>query len=89
MRLGEVLATEQNNVQYACAKSCLIVCGPIDCNPSGSSVYRISQARVLEWVATSYSRESSRPRDQTTSLVTPALTSKFFTTSTSWEAHSV
>ena len=68
MSWGEVLATEQNNVQYACAQSCLTLCGPIDSNPSDSSVYGISQARRLEWVATSYSRESARPRDQTTPL---------------------
>jgi len=38
------------------AKSCLTLC---DCNLAGSSVYRISQARVLEWVAISFSRGSS------------------------------
>ena len=89
MSWGEVSATEQNNVQYASAQSCLALCGPIDCNPSGSSVYGISQARRLEWVATSYSRESPRPRDQTTPLVSPALTIEFFTTSTICEVHSV
>ena len=33
------------------AKSCLIICGPMDCSPPGSSVHGISQARILEWVA--------------------------------------
>ena len=37
----------------------------MDCSPPGSSVHGISQARILEWVAMSYSRESSWPRDQT------------------------
>ena len=37
----------------------------MDCSPSDSSVHGISQARILEWVAISYSRGSSRPRDQT------------------------
>ena len=37
----------------------------IDCSPPGSSVHGISQARILEQVAISYSRGSSRPRDQT------------------------
>jgi len=32
-------------------------------NPPGSSVCGISQARILEWVAISFSRGSSRPRD--------------------------
>ena len=39
-------------------------CGPMDCSPPGSSVHGISQVRILEWVAISFSRESSRPRDQ-------------------------
>ena len=37
----------------------------MDCSPPGSSVHGISQARILEWVAISYSRGSSWPRDQT------------------------
>ena len=36
--------------------------GPVDCNLQGSSVYGISQARMLEWVAISFSRGSSQPR---------------------------
>ena len=35
------------------------------CSPPGSSVHGIFQARVLEWVAISFSRGSSRPRDWT------------------------
>ena len=37
----------------------------MDCSPSDFSVHRILQARILEWVAISSSRESSQPRDQT------------------------
>ena len=37
----------------------------MDCSPLGSSVHGISQARILEWVAISFSRASSQPRDQT------------------------
>ena len=37
----------------------------MDCSPPGSSVHGISQARILEWVAISFSRGSSRPRDGT------------------------
>ena len=43
----------------------LTVCSPMDCNPPGSSVHRILQARILEWVAISFSRVSSQPRDRT------------------------
>ena len=38
---------------------------PQNYNPPGSSVHGILQARILEWVAISSSRESSQPRDQT------------------------
>ena len=38
---------------------------PVDCSPPSSSVHGILQARILEWVAISFSRGSSRPRDRT------------------------
>ena len=41
------------------AQSCLTLCNPADCNLLGSSVHGISQARILEWVAISFSRGSS------------------------------
>jgi len=48
------------------AQSCPTLCDSMDCSPPGSSVHGIFQARVLEGrVATSFSRGSSRPRDQT------------------------
>ena len=40
----------------------------MDCIPPGSSVHGIFQARILEWVAISYSRGTSPPRDRTPSL---------------------
>ena len=42
-------------------QSCLTLCSPTDCGPPGSSVHGILQARILEWVATPFSRGSSRP----------------------------
>ena len=45
-------------------KSCLTPCNPMDCSLPGSSVHGIFQARILEWVAISFSR-SSQPRDWT------------------------
>ena len=45
--------------------SCLTLCDPVDCSPPGSSVYGILQARILKWVANSFSRGSSLPRDRT------------------------
>ena len=40
-------------------------CDSMACNPLGSCVHGIFQARILEWVASSSSKGSSRPRDQT------------------------
>ena len=47
------------------AQSCPTLCDPMDCSLPGSSVHGILQARILEWVAISFSRGSSQPRDQT------------------------
>ena len=47
------------------AQLCLTLCDPMDSSPPGSSDHGISQARILEWVAISFSRGSSHPRDQT------------------------
>ena len=46
-------------------QSCPTLCDPVDCSPPSSSVHGILQARILEWVAISFSRGSSQPRDQT------------------------
>ena len=46
-------------------QSCLTLCDPMDCSLLGSSVHRIFKARMLEWVAISFSKGSSQPRDQT------------------------
>ena len=47
------------------AKSCLSFCDPMDCSQPGSSVHGLSQARILELAAFSFSRGSSRPKNQT------------------------
>ena len=54
-------------IMHVCsvAQMCPPLCDLIDCSPPGSSVHGITQASVLEWVAISFSRESSVPRDQT------------------------
>ena len=64
---GGCWQSQPGGVLCACsaAQSCLILCNPMDCSPPGSSVHGISQARILEWVANSFSRESSQPRDWT------------------------
>ena len=47
------------------AQSCLTLCNPMYCSLPGSFVHGILQARILEWIAIPFSRESSQPRDQT------------------------
>ena len=44
------------------------------------SVHGIFQPRILEWIAISYLRASSQPRDETTSPASPALAGRFVTT---------
>ena len=44
---------------------CPTLCDPIDRSPPGSPIPGILQARTLEWVAISFSRGSSQPRDRT------------------------
>ena len=65
------------------AQSCPTLCGPMDCIPPSSSVHGIFQARIPEWLATSYSRGSSQARDQTQ---VSALAGRFFTTGATWKA---
>ena len=57
---------------------CLIYYDFMDCSPPGSYVYGIFQARILEWVAISFSRGSSQHRDRTWSpvLQTDSLSSE-------------
>ena len=57
--------TGECQVTSELAQSCPTLCDPMDCSLPGSSVRGILQARVLEWIAISFSRRSSRPRDQT------------------------
>ena len=62
-------------------QSCSTLCHPIDCSPPGSSVHRISQARIAEWfVAMPSSRGSSWPRDQTHVSWVSCIVNRFFTT---------
>ena len=52
-------------VKVLVTQLCPTLCDSMDCSLSGSSVHGIFQARILEWVAISSFRGSSRPRDQT------------------------
>ena len=59
------------------AKSCPILCDPMDYSLPGSSDHGISQAKILKWVAIPFFRESSQPRDRT---LFSCIAEIFFTT---------
>ena len=52
--------TPVENLCMLVAQSCLTLCDPMDCHPPGSSIHGLLQARILEWVAISFSRGSSQ-----------------------------
>ena len=71
------------SVNVLVSQWCPTLCNPMDCSPPGSSVHRVLQARILEWVAFPFSRGSSKPRGRTQVSCTAG---RFITTSTTWEA---
>ena len=61
-----------------CAQLCPTLCDHIDCSLPGSSVFGTFQARILEGIAISFSRGSSRPRDQSRVSHVSCTASGFF-----------
>ena len=58
----------KSNLSSCCClvtQLCPTLWGPMDCSPPGSSVHEISQARILQWVAFSFSRGSSWSKHRT------------------------
>ena len=68
------------------AQSCLTLCDPMDYKPPSSSVHGISQARILELVAISYSRGSSQSRDRTHVSFISCIGKWILYHRTTWEA---
>ena len=62
---SEGLVDKKKSVHVLVTQSCPILCNPMDCSPPGSTVQRIFQARILEWIAIPFSRGFSQARDQT------------------------
>ena len=60
-----LLSTCISESESEVTQSCPILCDPMDYSLPLSSIHGIFQARVLEWVAISFSRGSSQPRDRT------------------------
>ena len=65
--LGQIFISLSSGEKWkVVSQLCLTLCDPMDyCSLPGSSTHGILQARILEWVASSFSRGSSWPRDRT------------------------
>ena len=68
--LVETVQVEQYSTKHmhvcvcVCTQLCQTLCHLMDCRPPGSSVHGISQARILKWIAISFFRGRSQPRDR-------------------------
>ena len=62
------------------------LCDAMDYSTPGSSVHRIFQARILEWVVFPSPRNPPNPGTEPKALTSPVLAGGFFTTSATWEA---
>ena len=60
---GKGKGTKPSFGESEVAQLCQTLCDPMDSSLPGSFIHEIFQARILEWVAISFSRRSSRPRD--------------------------
>ena len=89
-RVGHDWATEQQ-----CGTMCVhmhaqlfsTLWDPMDSIPPGSSVHGIFQPRILEWVAISYSKGPSQPRDQTWISCISCIGRQILYHCATWEAH--
>ena len=64
--IGVIISYYQKNKRWSeVSQLCPTLCNPMDCSLPGSSFHGIFQARILEWVAISFSRGYSQPRDWT------------------------
>ena len=71
-------------VKMKVAQSCLALWDPRGCSPPGSTVCGILQARILEWVAIRFSRQSSQARNQSG---VSRIAGRIFTIWTTREVH--
>ena len=78
---GRFFTTEPGGKLKDCSviKSCPTLCDPMDCSLLGYSVHGVFQGRILEWVAISFTKESSGAGIK---LMTPVLAGGFFITET-------
>ena len=53
---GKKVTRRESESESEVVQSCPTLCDPVDCSPPGFSIHGILQARILEWVAISFSR---------------------------------
>ena len=78
MGVHSLQCTEKRPGGSVCAQLCPTLWNPMNCSPPGSSVHGSFQARILEWVAGSFSGDLSDPGMEPTSLASPALPGELF-----------
>ena len=59
------ISEKQKTLKLLVTLPCSTLCDPVNCSLAGSSILGILRARILEWVAIPFSRESSLFRDRT------------------------
>ena len=69
-----------------CTQSCLTLCDPMDCSPTGTSVHRISRQEYWSGLPFPTPGDLPSPGMKPVSLVSPALAGGLFTTGATWEA---
>ena len=74
-------------IVFSVAQSCPTLCNPMNCSQTDSLVQGIFQARTLEWVAISYSKGSSWPRDQTWVSFVSCIGRQILCHCATWESH--
>ena len=67
------------------AQFCPILCDPMDWSSPGFSVHGITQERILEWIATSFSRGFSQHQEGDPASLSPALVGRFFYQCAIWK----
>ena len=82
----KVVANETwKHIGFACVLIVSDSLHPMDCSPPGLAVHGIFQARILDWVAISYSRGSSPSKDWTRVSCTPCVSRQILYHCTTWE----
>ena len=77
---------KEDYLECSITKSCLTLCGPMDCSPPGSSVHEIPRQGYWSGYPFPTLGNLPNPRIKFVSLASPVLAGRFFTTSATWEA---